>query len=327
MARIEIVDGAAFPCEAGDTLLRAGLRAGLGLPYECNAGGCGTCKVELVEGAVDNLWPEAPGLSDRDRRKGRVLACQSRPSGDCRLRLRLDPACVPPVRPVRRGARLVGIADITRDIREFRFRAEGPADFLPGQYALLSLPDGLERAYSLSNTANDAGEWHFQIRRVPGGRMTGRLFDDPPAAVMLDGPYGLAHLREGPRDIVCVAGGSGLAPMVSIARGIAADPADQRRVHFFHGGRAALDLPGEAWARDLTGLGSRLDYHPAVSDEAAPGLPKGYIHDILAGWLGERFDAFDFYCAGPPPMVQALEALLIAEKGLHPGRVRFDRFF
>lgn len=332
MARIEIGDGAGFDCSAGDTLLRAGLRAGLGLPYECNAGGCGTCKAEVLDGAVENLWPEAPGLSDRDRRKGRILACQSRPAGDCRLRLRLDPACVPEIRPQRRTARLTGTAEITHDIREFRFQAEGPADFLSGQYVMIGLAPGLERAYSLSNVANGAGAWHVQIRRVPGGRATGLLFDAPPATVAIDGPFGLAHLRPGTRDIVCIAGGSGLAPMVSIARGLAAT-GDGRRLHFFHGGRTAADLPGADWARRLTGLGARLDYYPAVSGTAPPGLAQGHIHDVLAAWLEtlgparDAAQAFDFYCAGPPVMAQALEALLVADLGLPAGRLRFDRFF
>src|SRR3954470_25076448 len=84
-----------YDCEAGDTLLRAGLRAGLGLPYECNAGSCGTCKVELLEGSIDSLRPDAPGLADLDRAKNRVLACQARPTADCAIKVRLRPENVP----------------------------------------------------------------------------------------------------------------------------------------------------------------------------------------------------------------------------------------
>ena len=327
MSEIEIEGGPRFPWAEGDTLLAAGLRAGLGMPYECNAGGCGTCKIEVTEGEVETLWPEAPGLSDRDRRKGRVLACQSRPRGDCRVRLRLDPACVPPVPPRRQRARLIGAADITHDIRKFRFATETPADFLPGQYAMLTVDGGPRRAYSLANIANGAGEWHFQIRRVPGGAMTGLLFDDPPRTVDIDGPYGLAHLRPGARDLVCVAGGSGLAPMVSIARGIAADPNDGRCVHFIHAGRSAADLPGAGWAKALTGLGNRLDYRPVVSGDECAGLPRGFAHEALDAFAAGRFDDFDYYCAGPPPMMQALENLLLVEQGLPASRLRFDRFF
>src|SRR5438067_13160830 len=78
-----------YPCESGDTLTRAGLRAGIGMPYECNVGSCGTCKVELVSGSVDSAWPEAPALSDRDKAKNRILGCQSRPTSDCTVKVRV----------------------------------------------------------------------------------------------------------------------------------------------------------------------------------------------------------------------------------------------
>ena len=85
---------------------------------------------------------------------------------------------VPRIRPARQTAHLAGITDLTHDIREFRFATDGPAAFLPGQYAMLDLPGvGTSRAYSLSNTAGDGREWHFQIRRVPHGQGTHVLFD------------------------------------------------------------------------------------------------------------------------------------------------------
>ncbi|MFG1297346.1 2Fe-2S iron-sulfur cluster-binding protein [Xanthobacter variabilis] len=326
MARITLDTGDTFDCADGDTLLRAGLRAGLGLPYECNAGGCGTCKVEVTSGEVENLWPDAPGLSDRDRRKGRVLACQCRARGDCTVKVRLDPACVPLISPVRCKAVLDGSDDITHDIRSFRFRAEGPARFLPGQYVMLSLPDGLERAYSLANLPNEAGVFEVMLRRVPGGRMTTRLFEGAVDEVTLDGPFGLAHLRPGERDVVCLAGGSGLAPMVSIARAVAAE-GSPRRVIFFHGGRTGADVLDVARLDALTGLGPRLTYVPVVSGEMVRGLAHGMVHEAAQAWLEGTMDRFDYYCAGPPPMMQALETMLVREGGLPADRVRFDRFF
>lgn len=327
MALIQIENEASYNCAENDTLLRAGLRAGLGLPYECNAGGCGTCKVELLEGEVEQLWPEAPGLSERDRRKRRVLACQCRPLGDCRIKLRLDPACVPATPPTSRPAVLVGVRSITHDIREFSFQSEGAAQFLPGQYAMVELPGEGPRAYSLANTANEAGHWQFQIRLVPGGRISTRLFERPPTSIVLDGPFGLAYLQPGERNVVCLAGGSGLAPMLSIARGIAANPADTRHVHFFHGGRTLLDLLDETVLRDLVGLGTRLSYHPVLSSETRPGISSGFVHEAAQQWLRGREDEFDYYCAGPPPMTQAVEAMLITDAGLPESRLRFDRFF
>ena len=98
---VRIAGGAAYRCEEDDTLLRAGLRAGLGFPYECNSGSCGTCKVELVEGEIASLRPDAPGLAERDRAKNRVLACQAQPRTDCAIKVRLREENVPAHRPSR----------------------------------------------------------------------------------------------------------------------------------------------------------------------------------------------------------------------------------
>src|SRR5690606_20390651 len=149
-----------------------------GFPYECNAGACGTCKVELLEGSIDSLRPDAPGLDETSRSRGRVLACQARPRSDCAIKVRLRPDNVPAHRPARFRATLVGHRDLTHDMREFRFRAEGAPGFRPGQYALFYLPGlAAPRTYSMSNVDDGSGEWQFIVRRVPGGTGTAALFD------------------------------------------------------------------------------------------------------------------------------------------------------
>jgi toluene monooxygenase electron transfer component len=117
MPAVRIEGGAEYACAEDDTLLRAGLRAGLGFPYECNAGSCGTCKVELLAGAISSLRPDAPGLAERDRAKNRVLACQARPTADCAIKVRLRPENVPVHRPARFLATLAGWRDLTHDMR------------------------------------------------------------------------------------------------------------------------------------------------------------------------------------------------------------------
>lgn len=328
-------DGTGFAQAEGDTVLRAALRAGVGLAHECNAGGCGACKFELIDGELETLWPDAPGLSERDRRRGRHLACQCRALGPLRIKASAGPEYVPRIRPARRSARLAGIADLTHDLREFRFVTDSAADFLPGQYAMLDLPGvGASRAYSLANTANGAGEWHFQIRRVPHGRGTHVLFDTLKVgdSVGLDGPYGVAWLRtDAPRDIVCVAGGSGLAPMVSIARGAAeAGLLKDRRLHFFYGARTPRDVCGEAQLAPLDGFGERIRYVPVVSlpgDDGAWQGETGYVHDAVAHLLPAPLAGYEFYFAGPPPMTQALQELLMVGHRVPFGQIHFDRFF
>ena len=326
-------DGSNFVQAAGDSILRAALRAGVGLAYECNSGGCGGCKFELLDGEIETLWPEAPGLSERDRKRGRHLACQCRACGDVTIAAPSAAEYVPQRTPRRQKARLAGTRDITHDIREFRFVADDSADFLPGQYAMLDLP-GIEgsRAYSMANTGNGQREWHFQIRRVPHGQGTHSLFDRLAVGdeIGLDGPYGVAYLRtDAPRDIVCVAGGSGLAPMISIARGVAEAGLD-RTVHFFYGARTPRDVCGEDMLRELPGFGERIRFVPVVSlpeDGEGWSGATGYVHDQLERALPSPLGEYEFYFAGPPPMTQALQELLMVGHKVPFGQIHFDRFF
>jgi len=336
MHAVRIAEGPGYTCADDDTLLRAGLRAGLGMPYECNSGSCGTCKVELLEGQVTSLRPDAPGLSERDRAKNRVLACQARLASDCAIKVRLRPENVPHHRPARFTATLAGFRDLTHDMREFRFQAKGAPGFLPGQYALFYLP-GLDapRTYSMSNVDEGSGEWHFIVRRVPGGVGTVTLFDKIPVGgeVALDGPYGLAYLRpDSPRDIICVAGGSGLAPILSIARGAVRAPRlDGRKIHVFYGARTARDLCGARELGELPGYGTRITFEAVLSDPQAdspepwPG-PTGFVHEHVRQFVGERWAQFEYYFAGPPLMAQAVQQMLIEKRVPYP-QVHFDSFY
>jgi toluene monooxygenase electron transfer component len=334
MRSIRLADGPEYGCADDDTLLRAGLRAGLGFPYECNSGSCGTCKAELIEGQVASMRPDAPGLTERDRGKNRILTCQSRPAGDCRIKIRLRDENVPRIRPARFAAKLEGFRDLTHDMREFRFVAADAPGFLPGQYALFYLP-GLDapRTYSMSNVDEGGGEWHFIVRRVAGGVGTVTLFDRVAigSRITLDGPYGLAYLRtESPRDIVCIGGGSGLAPMLSIARGAIREPAlAERNIHVFYGARTQRDLCGEGELAELPGYGKRLFFESVLSEPAAEPTWKGstgFVHERARQWIAERWAQFEYYFAGPPPMAQAVQRMLIEKRVPYP-QVHFDSFY
>jgi toluene monooxygenase electron transfer component len=331
------IEGSALRFEqaAGDTVLRAALRAGVGFPYECGSGGCGSCRFELVRGEVRTLWPDAPGLTERDRKRGRHLACQSVAVGEVSIRARPSDEYVPPIVPMRRRAVLRATADITHDLREFVFESDGPASFLPGQYALLEIGEGAAiRAYSMSNLPNGAGRWEFQIRRVPRGRVTAALFDQmrPGAQVTIDGPFGLAWLRtDSPRDIVCIAGGSGLAPMIAIARGAAHEGLlRSRRLRFFYGARTAADVCGESMLASLPDA-DHIDYRAVVSmPEGGAAVwhgETGFVHEAVERHLSPPFDRYEFYFAGPPPMTQAVQDMLMVRHRVPFAQIHFDRFF
>lgn len=336
MPKITLAAGnIAYECQSDDTILRAGLRAGLGFPYECNVGSCGNCRFELLEGDVRHLRADAPAWTERDKQRNRYLGCQSRPLADCRIKVGLRDHYKSAHSPKRVSGRLFATEDHTHDIREFRFRLSEPAPFLPGQYALLKAP-GVEgaRAYSMCNVTSTGEEWHFQIKLAPNGAATTKLFHDvkPGDRIDLDGPYGMAYLREdSPRDILCLAGGSGLSPMISITRAVAETPAlAQRSLHFIYGGRAARDICGEPMLKDLPGFGTRIFYHPAISmpesDLGAWPGKVGFVPDVAKDMFGEKLAEFEIYFAGPPAMAEAVMRLIIEMKA-PPAQVHYDQFY
>lgn len=322
-----------FDCDEGDVLLRAAQRAGIAFPYECNVGSCGNCKFELIDGVVAMNWAQAPGWTDADRKRKRFLGCQARPLGDCTIKLRPQANYAPRHRPRRFEATLVARRPITHDIEEFTFELDSPQHFDCGQYALLQLP-GVEgpRAYSMSNVAGDGLRWEFQVRRVPVGRGSDALFGrvHPGARLEIDGPYGMAWLRrDAPRDLLLLAGGSGLAPMVSIARGASADPGlAQRQVHFLYGARTPADVCGEDMLRALPGWGSHIHYQAAVSSAAAGQWDgaTGFLHEVAHARFGEQLSQLEIYFAGPPAMVHAMQQMLVAAK-VPFDQVHFDQFY
>lgn len=335
--RIDREDQAGFGYGAADTVLTAALRASVALPYECNSGGCGVCQFELVNGDVTDRWPQALGISDRQRARGRRLACQSVPQGDCTIRVKLDDSGVVGPLPSRREVRLVQRRQLTSDMAEFVFAGEDPADFLPGQYAMLSL-SGVEglRAYSMSNIANTSGEWRFVIKRVRDGAGTTWLFDlaQTGDAIMLDGPFGKSFLRtDNHRPVVCIAGGSGLSPVLSILRGIAASPEMAgRQVLLFHGIRGPHDACTAAELASINGLTGQVQLIAAISDSEAPDAdkwegPRGLIHDVVRERVGSAAADYEYYFCGPPPMTDAVHRLLMLEAKVPAAQIHFDRFY
>jgi len=170
---------------------------------------------------------------------------------------------------------------------------------------------------------------------VPGGVGTVTLFDKVALgdAITLDGPYGLAYLRaDSPRDLVLIGGGSGLAPMLSLARGAVAEPRlAGRNVHVFYGARTTRDLCGAAELEALPGFGSRITFTPVLSHHGDDSVEtwegaKGFVHEVARDFVGERWADFEYYFAGPPPMAEAVQKMLIEKRVPYP-QVHFDSFY
>ncbi|MBT00446.1 MAG: oxidoreductase [Oceanospirillaceae bacterium] len=314
-----------FQSASDDTILSAALRAELAFPYECNSGGCGACKIELLEGEVNNLWPEAPGLSDRERRKGRLLACQCRAQSDLKIKVvnRAEGRALYP--PSRFLAHVVSKRFLSEEMFELQLEAEREVIFSPGQYFMVELPELGARAYSAANPV-DGNKLTLVIKAVPGGKVSCALAHDRVETLQLDGPYGLSVLTTADeQQSVFIAGGSGIAPMLSMANTLISE-GYEHPIKVFYGSRlkAELEMAESLFLSadnlKLINVLSNLDHNTRWQGKT------GYLHDVIPIYL-ECFQNTEFYLCGPPPMISAVQKLLMIENGVPFESIHFDRFF
>jgi NAD(P)H-flavin reductase/ferredoxin len=321
-------------CAADETILFAGLRAGLALPYECASGGCGTCRARLVAGQVANRWPGATGLSERDRRKGdRILMCQSVPDGPCHLRVPIRDAAPGEPRPARLMGRLAERELLTADIARFVIGTGRPFPYLPGQFVQLEFADGVRRAYSMTHPKRHHRQTKLEllVRAKPGGAASGWLFSRlcPGADLVVEGPYGRAYAQSQPdRPVVCLAGGTGLAPVLAIAGQLAAEAPD-RALRLYVGARRAQDLVLTDRLAALAGSGVTVIL--VTEQECGATLPRlgrirtGLALDHLARDITD-LSGHDVYVAGPTPMIDATLRRLVRDGTASADQIFFDRF-
>jgi NAD(P)H-flavin reductase/ferredoxin len=323
--------GLVFPAAARQTVLGAALEAGVPFPHSCRAGGCGTCRCRLVEGEVKELTDKSYILRGDEIADGWILACQSVPRGDVVLEvpnLRADDAVLPVVET---SGEIRSLAPLTHDIVELVVATDAPLTWLAGQYADLAVPvvEG-PRSYSFATAPAlaAAGELRFHVRRVPGGAFTTWLHEAAKVGdrLRLSGPYGDFRLRTATAPIVAVAGGSGLAPIKAMLEQARHDQI-ARDVDLFVGVRTQADLYGLA---DLENLArrwlTRMRIVPVLSEEPAGSDWTGR-RGLVTEALAELPDlaARQAYMCGPPPMIDAAEAVLVAA-GVAPAQIFHDKF-
>lgn len=324
---------------SGDNLLKVLTDRNIPVSYSCLSGRCGTCRCRVVSGDVR----EAEGVEYRHHDEGLsderyVLACQSTVHGDCEIELpALDEVVVHPAKILK--ATVLAIESLTHDIKRLVLKPSKPLSFSPGQYATLQFTPAHIRPYSMAGLdADDTLEFH--IRRVPGGAVTGYVEEQLKVgdAVRVSGPLGTSYLRmrhDGP--MLCVAGGTGLAPVLSIVRGALARGMTNR-IEIYVGARSAEDVYGLAWLRELAARheGIRLHVVTTVAASSAPGTHvstesqyrTGHVTDALAADFAapESFVGWRAYLCGAPPMVDAATRLL-RQRGIDSAHIYADAFY
>jgi propane monooxygenase reductase subunit len=336
IARLEPV-GIEMEVDEDETILNAAFRQGLMLMHGCKEGQCSACKSFLLDGEVDLDRYSTFALPDFEEQEGYTLLCRAHALSDVEIELiNYDEEVLRSGVPIITAtAEVEAVEALTHDIRRLVLRLRDPdrITFHAGQYMDIAIPgaDGAHRSFSMANTPEQPDRLEFMIKLYDGGHFSGLLANGHGIKVgdelTCTGPYGVFTLRESsPRRLVFIAGGAGMAPIVSLLRSMA-EKGSARPAVFYYGARTEADLFALDELERLVAAVPGLTFVPALS-EAGPGDgwhgETGLITDVVDRMEADLTEV-DAYLCGPPPMVDAAIALL-ERRGCAEARIYYDKF-
>lgn len=328
--------GKRFTVPSGKTILEAALEADIDFPHGCTVGTCGSCKCKMVEGRVGELRDFGFTLTKDEMEEGYILACQGIPKKELtRLeveeeRLEIDKCHVNGTVSTR--------SPLTGDICEVEMYLDGPIQFAAGQFARIKAPDiERERCYSFAEPPAPDGvdRVSFFIKKILGGAFTERLFagEFDGESLSVAAPEGYFYLRDSDAPMLCIAGSSGLAPVLSILED-AVQKGITRDCIFLFGARTRGDLycqerinaVRQAWLGMFCYI--PVVSHESVENEGRDDVREGMVTDHIDSAIAESGACaaeFEAYMAGPPPMIDAAQEVLRC-CGVVRNNIHFDRF-
>jgi len=313
-------------CNSGEKVLDAAYRAKINLPMDCSDGVCGTCKCRAESGSYD-LGDDyiEDALTADEAESGLVLTCQMRPTSDCILSVPTTSlACKTGHQKFAATVTAVTPHQDAAIVLELEVDTASSPAFLPGQYVNIDVPGyGQSRSYSFSSAPGDQ-RLAFLIKRIPDGAMSGWLAGAKPGDKLdLIGPLGSFYLREVKRPLLFLAGGTGLAPFLSMLETLARAESDQT-IHMIYGVTRDLDLvlvdEIEAYAARLP----NFSVTTVVAENASSHPRKGWVTQHMPEEVLHGGDV-DVYLCGPPPMVDAVRRHF-DDNGVSPNSFYYEKF-
>jgi len=323
--------GTAFHANSDETLLAAGIRQGVGLPYGCKDGACGSCKCKMVSGSVLQTNFQRKALSVEEEAANFVLTCCATAQSDIVLESRqVTPAGALPIKkmPTRVSSMVKKSADVV--VMQLQLPANDSFAYRAGQYIEFIMRDGTRRSYSMANAPHTGPALELHIRHMPGGRFTDLVFGSMKEKDILriEGPFGSFFLREdSDKPLVFLASGTGFAPLKALLEhmqhcGIT------RPTTLYWGGRRPSDLYMEDWIQAQMALMPELRYVPVVSD----ALPDdhwsgrtGFVHLAVLQDFPD-LSGHQVYACGAPIVVESARSSFSAQAGLPKNEFFADSF-
>ena len=306
--------GLAFAVQRDETLLGAAIRQGVGLPYGCKDGACGSCKSRLLQGRVLHGAHQLKALSAAEEDAGLVLTCCATPLSDCTLEARSVPGAGEfPV--LKMPTRVLSIVHPAPDVAVLRMQlpANQRFQYHAGQYVEFILREGARRSYSMANAPGRLGNppaIELHVRHMPGGLFTDQVFSTlkEKDILRMEGPFGSFMLRESARPVILLASGTGFAPIKALIEQLR-DTGDTRPAWLYWGCRSRRDLYLHAWAEQAAAEMPQLRYIPVLSEPAHTDAWRGrtgLVHQaVMRDW--PDLAGHQVYACGAPLMVQAAQ--------------------
>ena len=323
--------GRSFSVEPGETLLAGGIRQGVGLPYGCKDGACGSCKCKKISGTVVHGNHQDKALSAAEEAAGMVLTCCATATSDLVLESRqvsLEGAL--PVRKM--PARISNMARKSPDVMQLQLQLPASESFQyrAGQYLDVLLRDGARRSYSMANAPHTGPALELHVRHMPGGRFTDLVFGSMKERdiVRIEGPMGSFYLREeSAKPVVLLASGTGFAPIKALIEHMQ-ERQITRPATLFWGGRRPHDLYMDDWVRAQCAVMPTLSYVPVVSD----ALPQddwqgrtGFVHQAVLEDIPD-LSGYQVYACGAPVVVESAQRDFSDLAGLDEAEFFADAF-
>jgi len=325
---IRTTHGLAFEARAGESILDASLRAGIGLPYSCRTGRCSTCKCRVESGGTFALHPET-GLTASELADGWVLSCVRGASDDVVLDVE-DLGGVQLEAPRTQPCRIVSLERAAPDVLRVVLRLPPTVtlSYEPGQYVDVIGPGGMRRSYSIANAAVPERTIELHVREVEGGSMSAYWFGQSKVndLLRLHGPLGTFFLRNVDAcDLVFLATGTGIAPVKAILESLSTrKAAAPRSIRLYWGARHRQDI---YWQPPAEVAGIPVHFVPVLSREGPDWAgARGHVQDrFMAEAGGADPSRCHVYACGSDTMIHAARARLL-EAGLDERHFMSDAF-
>lgn len=315
-------------CSPNETISDAAYRQKINIPLDCRDGACGTCRCQCEAGEYD--LPESSYIEDaltaEEAAQRIILACQTRPRSNCVVQVAASSAACKTGVSSHTGtlAKVERISDSTIAF-SIDLDSGDSIGFLPGQYVNVGIPGTeLTRSYSFSSPPG-VSQVSFLVRNVPGGRMSGYLVEaaQPGQRLSFTGPYGSFYLREASRPLLMLAGGTGIAPFLSMLE-VLAEQGSRHPVRLVFGVTYDHDLVALAQLDAIKVKLPNFEYRTCVVDAASAHSRKGYVtQHVEPEWLNNG--DVDVYLCGPVAMVEAVRQWL-EQSGQQPANFHYEKF-